>query len=72
MPTRALQSAASIQYGNTLILVGGYDTLDHESLDSAFMLNPDSLAWTELEDKMSEGKEGVVAFLVDETMFPEC
>ena len=65
-----ISDAASVQYKDTFLLVGGKTT--NADLDAIFMYEPDTDTWVELEERLPEAKNDVVAVTVSRSMFAEC
>ncbi len=62
-----------VQYGNTLALIGGLGGKQFpEYFYTIFLYDPEAGAWTVLDERLSEPKSDVTAFLVDKEMFPPC
>ncbi len=52
-----MSAAASVPYGNTFLLVGGNDEV--------FKFIPETEQWEEMPEKLSEGRFGVTAMLIN-------
>ena len=65
-----ISDAASVQYKDTFLLVGGKTTA--ADLDSIYMYEPDTDTWKQLEERLPEAKNDAVAMSVSPSMFTEC
>ena len=65
-----ISDAASVQYKDTFLLVGG--KTGGADLDTTYMYEPDTDSWRELEERLPEAKNDPVAMIVSRSMFTEC
>ena len=65
-----ISDAASVQYKDTFLLVGGKTS--GADLDTIYMYEPDTDTWRELEERLPEAKNDPVAMTVSRSMFTEC
>ncbi len=67
---RSAYSMASVQYGDSFLLVGGYET--GEYLDSVYLWDHSRQDFVLLAEGLVEGRQGVAAFTVAGEVFPTC
>ena len=65
-----ISDAASVQYKDTFLLVGG--KTGGADLDTTYMYEPETDSWRELEERLPEAKNDPVAMIVSRSMFTEC
>ena len=59
-----------VEYGDSLLLIGGYDDDSYELLNSIFSLTCESriCVWTELSHKLSIGRMDMVTAIIPDSM----
>ena len=63
------KGSASVQYGNTFALVGGYYGAYYDTIQ---VFDPDTLTFTLLDERLTVGRRSAAAILVNKEMFPDC
>ena len=59
---------SSVQYGDTVALIGGYST-GVGSSDRIYLYQPDTNQWILSEESLNQARYYLTAFLVDESIF---
>ena len=67
-----LDSAYSVRYQDSFVLVGGFNYDSGERLDTLLMYQKESDSWAELPGKMQVARRYPIAIPVDGSLFPEC
>ena len=67
---RDTRYAGSVQYGNTMALIGGQD--GENRTEAVYLFNPDAMSWVPGEESLSMTRDSMIAILVDENIFPDC
>jgi len=68
---QTLLGAATVQYQDTFILVGGRNS-SLVTVDTLYMYQASDESWIELDAKLQSGKKDVIAMLVKKSNFPQC
>ena len=68
---RAIRGAASVQFGDSFLVVGGQDG-DGASLSSVYEYNPVDEEWALRAEELSLGRRGVPAVTAVNGHFMEC
>ena len=66
-PICCVRHATVVPFGDSFLLVGGY-TPDGSELSTIYRYEPDEDRWTLLDGRMKEGKENVIAMMIDVNM----
>ena len=64
---RGVTAAASVQYGDTFLVVGGLDS-NGEILDTIYEYDALNEEWIEREEKLATPRYNLAAVLVDDTV----
>ena len=69
LPKRVTEHSM-VEYGDSLLLIGGYDDDSYELLNSIFSLTCESriCVWTELSHKLSIGRMDMVTAIIPDSM----
>ena len=67
---RAIYEHSMVEYGDSLLLIGGYDAESDESLNYILSLTCESRIcfWTELSQQLSIGRYGMVSAIIPDSM----
>ncbi len=66
-----MQEAATVQYGDTFLVVGGF-VPGAGQLSTILQYNPATEGWIELPGRLSTARDTVTAMLVEPESFPGC
>ena len=69
---RGIYNAESVPFGDSFLLVGGYDSFEFELLDTFLQYIPANDSWVEMPAKLRTPRADHVVIPVKRSIFPSC
>ena len=62
----------SVPFGDSFLLIGGYDPSRNQLLDTILQYIPTNDSWVEMDAKLKVPRADVTVIPVQRSIFPEC